>query len=120
MADAGRRFHEQAVYLLVVGRQQRPLDLFVGGIAVSVAAVLTMDGDRVRTARVVLGGVAPIPWSVPRVDDLLRGQYMTAALANEAGRLAVDGAQPLSKNAYKVTLTKNLVRRTLLSLSAQH
>ena len=86
---------------------------------VSVAAVLAMDGDRVRTARVVLGGVAPIPWSVPGVDDLLRGKRMTAALANEAGRLAVDGAQPLSKNAYKVTLTKNLVRRTLLSLSAQ-
>ena len=86
---------------------------------VSVALVLEMNGDRVRTARVVLGGVAPIPWSVPRVEDLLRGQRMTAALANEAGRLAVDGAEPLSKNRYKVTLTKNLVRRTLLSLTAE-
>ena len=83
---------------------------------VSVALALQMDGDRVRRAGVVLGGVAPIPWRVAPVEELLAGQHVTESLAAEAGRLAVDGARPLSKNRYKIPLVENLVRRTLLSL----
>ena len=84
---------------------------------VSVALALRMDGDRVRRAGVVLGGVAPIPWRVASVEDLLAGQQVTESLAAEAGRLAVNGARPLSKNGYKIALVENLVRRTLLSLA---
>ena len=83
---------------------------------VSMALALEMDGDRVRGARVVLGGVAPIPWRIAAVEDLLAGRPVTESLAAEAGRLAVDGARPMSKNRYKVPLVENLVRRTLLSL----
>ena len=61
--------------------------------------------------------VAPIPWPLKAVEELLAGQRITESLAAEAGRLAVDGAQPLSKNGYKVTLTENLVRNTLQSLA---
>ena len=84
---------------------------------VSVALALRMDGDRIRRAGVALGGVAPIPWRVAAVEDLLAGQQVTESLAAEAGRLAVDGALPLSKNRYKIPLIENLVRRTLLSLA---
>ncbi len=84
---------------------------------VSVAFALQMDGDRIRRAGVVLGGVAPIPWRVAAVEELLAGRPVTAALAAEAGRLAVDGALPMSKNRYKVPLVENLVRRTLLALA---
>ena len=84
---------------------------------VSVALTLWVDGGRVRRAGLVLGGVAPIPWRVAAVEDLLAGQQVTESLAAEAGRLAVDGARPLSKNGYKVALVENLVRRTLLSLA---
>ena len=84
---------------------------------VSVALALQMDGDRIRRAGVVLGGVAPIPWRVAAVEELLAGQQVTDSLAAEAGRLAVDGARPLSKNRYKVPLVETLVRRTLLSLA---
>jgi xanthine dehydrogenase YagS FAD-binding subunit len=41
---------------------------------VSVAAVLEMEGDTCRRARVVLGAVAPIPWAVPAVDTMLAGK----------------------------------------------
>ena len=84
---------------------------------VSVALVLRMDGGRVRRAGVVLGGVAPVPWRVGAVEELLAGRQVTGSLAAEAGQLAVDGARPLSKNRYKVPLVENLVRRTLLSLA---
>jgi len=84
---------------------------------VSVAVVLEMDQQVCKSARVVLGGVAPIPWVLPEVDALLAGKRITPELAAQAGELALKGANPLAKNGYKVPLTKAVVRRTLLELS---
>ena len=81
---------------------------------VSAAIVLKMDGDVCRTARVVLGGVAPIPWRLPEVERMLTGQRITEALAAQAGEASVTGARALSKNAYKIPLTKGVVRRAIL------
>ena len=86
---------------------------------VSAAVVLEMNGDVCRSARVVLGGVAPIPWRLPDVERLLVGQRITPEVAAKAGETAVAGARPLSKNAYKVPLTKGLVRRTILELASR-
>jgi xanthine dehydrogenase YagS FAD-binding subunit len=86
---------------------------------VSAAVVLDMDKEICRSASLVLGGVAPIPWRVPNVERLLAGQRITPALATKAGEAAVAGAQPLAKNAYKVPLTKALVRRTVLALATR-
>jgi xanthine dehydrogenase YagS FAD-binding subunit len=83
---------------------------------VSAAVVLQMDGAICRDARVVLGGVAPIPWRLPEVERALTGQPITEETATKAGEIAIAGARPLAKNAYKLPLTKNLVRRTLLDL----
>ena len=84
---------------------------------VSAAIVLEMDQDVCRSARVVLGGVAPIPWRLPEVERLLAGQRMTPDLALKAAEASIVGARPLGKNAYKVPLTKGVVRRTLAGLS---
>jgi xanthine dehydrogenase YagS FAD-binding subunit len=84
---------------------------------VSAAVVLDMDNKICRSARIVLGGVAPIPWRVPNVERLLAGQRITPDLAAKAGEAAIEGARPLSKNAYKLPMTKALVRRTLLELA---
>lgn len=86
---------------------------------VSAAVVLEMDRDVCRSARVVLGGVAPIPWRVPEVEKRLAGQRITDALLQQVGDAAVAGARPLSQNAYKVPLTRNLVRRTIKELAAR-
>ena len=86
---------------------------------VSAAVVLEMDRDVCRAARVVLGGVAPIPWRLPEVEKILAGQRITEALAARAGEAAVAGARPLSQNAYKIPLTRNLVRRTITELATQ-
>ena len=86
---------------------------------VSAAVVLDMDKEICRSASLVLGGVAPIPWRVPNVERLLAGQRITPALATKVGEAAVAGAQPLAKNAYKVPLTKALVRRTVLALATR-
>jgi xanthine dehydrogenase YagS FAD-binding subunit len=84
---------------------------------VSAAVVLEMNGDVCRRARVVLGGVAPVPWRLPEVEKLLSGQRITPELAVRAGEQAIAGARPLEKNKYKVPLTRNLVKRTVLELA---
>jgi xanthine dehydrogenase YagS FAD-binding subunit len=86
---------------------------------VSAAIVLEMDKQVCRSARVVLGGVAPIPWRLPKVEQMLAGQRINEALAAKAAETALEGAKPLAKNAYKVPLTKGVVRRTLLELAAR-
>lgn len=84
---------------------------------VSVAVVLHRDGARIRTARVVLGGVAPLPWRLADVEQMLCGAALSAAVAGEAGTLAVAQAQPLAKNGHKVPMTSAAVERALLRLA---
>ena len=86
---------------------------------VSAAVVLEMDQQVCRSARIVLGGVAPIPWRLPKVEALLAGKTITPELAAQAGEAALEGANPLAKNAYKVPLTKAVVKRTILALATK-
>jgi xanthine dehydrogenase YagS FAD-binding subunit len=78
-----------------------------------------MDKDVCRSARIVLGGVAPIPWRVPDAERVLAGQRVTPELAAKAAEAALAGATPLAKNAYKVPLTKSVVERTALTLATR-
>jgi xanthine dehydrogenase YagS FAD-binding subunit len=86
---------------------------------VSAAVVLQMDGDVCRSARIVLGGVAPIPWRVPDAERLLQGQRITLELAARAGDASVAGARPLGGNGYKVPMTRSLVARAVDELARQ-
>ncbi len=83
---------------------------------VSVAVVLEMNAAQCISARIVLGGVAPTPWRLPQVEQMLVGQTVTAELARTAGVAAITNAQPLAKNAYKLPITSALVERAILSL----
>jgi xanthine dehydrogenase YagS FAD-binding subunit len=84
---------------------------------VGVAAVLEMDGAVCKSAHVVLSGVAPIPWRVPAVEQMLAGQRITDDLLVRAGEKATEGARPLAKNAYKVPLLKASVKQALRQAS---
>lgn len=87
-------------------------DFALAGVAVA----LSWDGPLVREARVVLSGVAPVPWVAAGAMNALRGVRLSEGEAKRAAEAAVVGAQPLANNAYKVTLVQNLVRETLLGL----
>jgi xanthine dehydrogenase YagS FAD-binding subunit len=76
---------------------------------------LTMDGDTVTAAKVVLYGVAPIPWRSAAAERAITGKRVTPENATTAGEAAVEAAAPLSMNAYKVALAKTAVKRALLS-----
>lgn len=80
----------------------------------SAAVALQMRGDTVESARIVLGHVAPKPWPAEEAAKSLEGKTITEATAAKAGELAVQGATPLSRNAYKVQLARVTVKRALL------
>jgi xanthine dehydrogenase YagS FAD-binding subunit len=84
---------------------------------VSVATVLEIDKGQCRSARIVLGGVAPIPWRVPEAERALAGQRLTPELASQAGEMAVKGAAPLAHNGYKIQLAKSTVSRAIQALA---
>ncbi|HSK62236.1 MAG TPA: FAD binding domain-containing protein, partial [Pyrinomonadaceae bacterium] len=85
----------------------------------SVAAAVQLGSNRaVREARIVLGGVAPVPWRVPKAEAFLVGKSLTPEVLAEAAKIALADAEPLSKNAYKVPLTQTLVRRALSKAAA--
>ena len=87
----------------------------------AVALALAFDGDTVADARLVLGGVAPKPWRVPRAEAALKGvtrgdRAGFEALCKTVGEAALRGAEPLDQNAYKVPLTKGLIQKALHQL----
>ena len=85
----------------------------------SMASVaLEMDGNTVKSARVVLGHVSPIPWISPEAAQALVGKTITPDTAMAAANAAVAQAKPLSRNKYKITLTKAAVKRAVLNAAS--
>jgi len=91
-------------------RQKEALDWPLAAAAVA----LEMDGKTVKSARVVLGHVAPVPWAAKDAEALLAGKTVTESLADQVGEAAVKGAKPLSRNGYKVRLARVAVKRAIL------
>ncbi len=81
---------------------------------VAVAAALHLDGNRIRQARIVLGGVAHKPWRSAEAEAALAGRPATEESFRQAAEAALAGARALSHNAYKVELGKRSVVRALL------
>lgn len=80
-----------------------------------VAVVLDIDGEGIcRAAAVVLGAAAPVPHRARAAEAALVGQRIGDGVARTAARAALEGATPLSGNAYKLPLFETLVRRALL------
>jgi xanthine dehydrogenase YagS FAD-binding subunit len=86
---------------------------------VAASVVLHMRGNTVVSAKVVLGHVAPKPYEALAAEKGLAGKTITAETAEAAGKAAVADAQPLSQNAYKVTLARVAVKRALLEAAKQ-
>lgn len=81
---------------------------------VQAAAALTLDGDVVTKAAIVLGHVAPVPLRSAAAEKALIGRKVDAESAAAAGRAAAEGASPTPKNEYKTTLVQVAVKRAVL------
>lgn len=91
-------------------KERESLDFALASAAVAVELGTSRE---VKDARIVLGGVAPIPWRVPAAEKFVIGKSLTPEVLAETAKIALAEARPLEKNAYKVPLTQTLVRRAL-------
>ncbi|MFF9551228.1 FAD binding domain-containing protein [Methylobacterium fujisawaense] len=85
---------------------------------VSVAAVLELDGDRVKTARFALGGVAHKPWRNREAEAFLQGKSATRESFQAAADLVVAEAVPQSENGFKIELARRAIVRGLEQAAA--
>jgi xanthine dehydrogenase YagS FAD-binding subunit len=85
---------------------------------VSVAAVIKLDGDTIRTARFALGGVAHKPWRNRDAEASLIGKPATAETFAAAAAIVVAEAQPQSENAFKIELARRAIARGLAQAAA--
>jgi len=83
---------------------------------VSAAVQLSTSEDVVTAARVVLGGVAPVPWRSQEAEEALLGSALNPNTIDRAAHASTDGARPLAQNAYKVDLAQGVVRQALQGL----
>jgi xanthine dehydrogenase YagS FAD-binding subunit len=84
---------------------------------VSVAAALDLQDGVVRDVRIALGGVAHKPWRATTAEAALRGQPATVERFRQAAEAELAQARPLPGNAFKVTLARNTIVRTLRDLA---
>lgn len=83
----------------------------------SVAVALRIDTGLARDTRIVLGGVAPIPWRSGDAEREVEGQRLDQTTIESAARAAIAGARPLAQNEYKVALVKSLLRTAFTELA---
>ena len=77
-----------------------------------------LENGAIRHARLVLGGVAPVPWRSPEAEAVLEDQSLSPELAARAAEAALAAAQPLSHNAFKVEIGRALIARAILAVAA--
>ncbi|MQA00039.1 MAG: xanthine dehydrogenase family protein subunit M [Dehalococcoidia bacterium] len=80
---------------------------------VNVATVIVHEGDQIEDASIVLSGVAPTPFRAVAAEDALRGQTVSDGLLQQAAGAALLRARPMTENAYKVGISKNLIVRSV-------
>lgn len=99
---------ERGVYIKIRDRQSYEFALS------SAAAVLHLEGKRIRAARLALGGVGTVPWRSEEAEAALTGQPATPDSFRAAAQAALAGAQPQQDNAFKVPLTERVIVRALM------
>jgi xanthine dehydrogenase YagS FAD-binding subunit len=84
---------------------------------VSVAVNGVISGGVFKDIKIVMGGVAPIPWRLDKAEKLIKGKNATKKTIQDAAKAALADARPLAENAYKTDLAEVIVTNTILSLT---
>jgi len=99
----------KTLYAFLKHRIRNACDFALVSVAV---AVEILDGF-CSNLRMVLGGVAPFPYPVPKVGEIMSEKRLNDELASQISELCVEQARPLRMNRYKKDLTKSLVKQAL-------
>lgn len=85
---------------------------------VSAAVAVTLEGGRIQSARIAMGGVGTKPWRLPAVEAALASAPATPEAFAAAAAHAADGAHPLAQNGFKIPLMQRALVRALTTVTA--
>lgn len=85
---------------------------------VSLAYACRMKDGLIEDARIVLGGVAPVPMERKKVEAFLAGRKPDEELAESAAELAVEGTVAMANNSYKIQEVRALIKKMVLDMGA--
>ena len=94
-------------------RARQSWDFALAGVALA----LQFSGDRVKKARVVLSGAAPIPWRARAAEEVITGKTLDSGTIAKAAEAVVQNARPLEHNGYKVPLFQGLLEEELPAIA---
>lgn len=82
----------------------------------SLSSCYSLEKGKFTGARLVFGGVAPVPIRAHKVEGYLLGKEVTDEVAEKAAELAVENAIPMEKNGYKILELKALIKNSILRM----
>jgi xanthine dehydrogenase YagS FAD-binding subunit len=85
---------------------------------VNIASAAIFSGDRIERIRIAMNGLAAHPLRLNNVEDAITGKPRNDETADMAGKMAIQGAEPLRYNGFKVPLMRNLVKRAIRGVEA--
>jgi len=94
-------------------RARRAWDFALAGVALAVA----FTGDQAADCRVVFSGAAPVPWRSAAAEAAVRGRRLDPDRAAQAAAAAVENAEPMAQNEYKVPLFRSLIEQELAAIA---
>jgi xanthine dehydrogenase YagS FAD-binding subunit len=80
---------------------------------VSVAAAMEIEGNRIKEARIALGGVAHKPWRKAEAEMALRGEAVDRTAFRKAADILLRDARGFAHNTFKIALASRAIERTL-------
>jgi xanthine dehydrogenase YagS FAD-binding subunit len=105
-------FAKSGVYLKLRDRASYAFAL------ISVAAAIDINGGQIKEVRLAMGGVAHKPWRLTETEAFLKDKPAEVNVFGQASEIALQGAKPLTYNAFKVEMAKRAIKRALI-VSAQ-
>jgi xanthine dehydrogenase YagS FAD-binding subunit len=94
-------------------RARRAWDFALAGLALAVQ----IEEEKVRHARVVFSGVAPVPWRSREVEESILGKRLDKETIAKAADAAAKSAAPMEKNGYKVPLLKAIIEEEMTAVA---
>jgi len=86
--------------------------------AVGVGVKLTVDGNKCKDARIVIGACAPVPMGVAKAEKILKGHRLSESQMEKAARITVDEIRPITdvraSASYRSKVVEVVVKRALL------
>ena len=94
-------------------RARRAWDFALAGVALAIV----FGGEQAVDSRLVLSGAAPVPWRCTGAEEILKGRRLNQERAVMAAAAAVQNAEPMEQNEYKIALFRGLIEQQLLAIA---